>query len=253
MKAPFIWDYNSDQPYQLKERSFKKAMRKKELFSLVATVLSSLLILPLAILLQNFIPKRSITTEDFFGMSINLDRESEITEELVDELALTTLLIRFPLWEMERLEEYVDLVKTYKDKKIVLNVMQDREHVEDLSLLKVDLERLFSAFEPYIDSFQVGSTINRAKWGFFSVREYLRFYKVAYRLKTDDFQSIKLLGPSVIDFEYHFNVHALFNFSSSDTMLSVPCSMSTAEEPPKTHRWAMTSLKRSTSWTPLPC
>ncbi|MEN8147280.1 MAG: glycosyl hydrolase [Campylobacterota bacterium] len=212
MKAPFIWDYNSDQPYQLKDRSFKKAMRKKELFSLIATVFSSLLVLPIAVLLQRFIPKRSITTDELFGMSINLDKAPQATQELVDELGVSTLLIRFPLWEMARLEEYVDFVKVYKDKKIVLNVMQDREHVEELALLKKDLTKLFTAFAPYVESFQVGSTINRAKWGFFSVQEYLRFYAVAYELKQESFTDIKLLGPSVIDFEYHFSAHALFNF-----------------------------------------
>ena len=187
-------------------------MRKKELFSLLATIFSTLFILPIAIVLQSFIPKRTISTDEFFGMSINLDKEPEATKAFVDELEITTLLIRFPLWEMTRLEEYLDFVKTYKEKKIVLNVMQDREHIEDLGLLQKDLSRLFTAFGPYIDSFQIGSTINRAKWGFFSVREYLRFYKIAYQLKTDNFQNIKLLGPSVIDFEYHFTVHALFNF-----------------------------------------
>ena len=211
MKAPFIWDYNSDQPYQLKDRSFKKAMRKKEFVSLLSTIFSSLLILPIAILLQSFIPKRTIATDDFFGMSVNLDKEPEATKKLVDELELTTLLIRFPLWEMTRLDEYIEFVKVYKDKKIVLNVMQDREHVEDHTLLKRDLEKLFNAFSPYIDSFQIGSTINRAKWGFFSVQEYLRFYTVAYELKKENFSNVKLLGPSVIDFEYDFSVHALFN------------------------------------------
>ncbi len=212
MKTPFIWDYNSDQPYQLKDRSYKKAMRKKEFFSFIATGLSTLVILPVAILLQSFIPKRSITTDDFFGMSINFDKEPQATKAFVDELELSTLLVRFPLWEMARLDDYVDFVKTYQDKKIILNIMQDREHVENLSLLKDDLTKLFDAFEPYIDSFQVGSTINRAKWGFFSVQEYLRFYHVAYQLKTERFANIQLVGPSVIDFEYHFTIHALFNF-----------------------------------------
>ncbi len=212
MKAPFNWDYNSDQPYQLKERSYKKAMRKKELASLLTTIFTALIILPVAALLQALIPKRAISSDDFFGMSINLDKAPQATKELVEELELTTLLIRFPLWEMERLEAYVDFVKTYQDSKIILNVMQDREHVEDLSLLKDDLTMLFNAFSPYVESFQIGSTINRAKWGFFSVNEYLRFYAVAYALKSDLFTHIKLLGPSVIDFEYHFTVHALFNF-----------------------------------------
>jgi len=212
MKAPFFWDRHSDQPYQLKDRAFKKAMRKKELISLLATLFSTVVILPVALLIQPFVPRRKISTEDFFGMGINLDKEPDETRALVDELGLSSLLIRFPLWEMDRLEEYVGFVKTYSDKKIILNVMQDREHVEDLTLLKQDLEKLFHAFSPHIESFQIGSTINRAKWGFFSVREYLRFYAVAYRLREEQFPSLRLLGPSVIDFEYHFTVHALFNF-----------------------------------------
>ncbi len=35
---------------------------------------------------------------------------------------------------------------------------------------------------------------------------------MAYRLRHEQFPSLRLLGPSVIDFEYHFTVHALFNF-----------------------------------------
>ena len=211
MKKPFSWDHNSDQPYQLKDRTFKKAMRKKELISLIGTLLSTLLIAPIAILLQTFIPKRSITTQHFFGMSINLDKNPEITKSLIDELGIDTVLIRFELWEMDNINTYFTFTKQYQDKKIILNIMQDREHVEDLALLKKDLTIIFEKFSPYVASFQIGSTINRAKWGFFSVREYLRFYQVAYELKQQ-FPKIKLLGPSVIDFEYHFTIHALFNF-----------------------------------------
>ncbi|WP_345975137.1 glycosyl hydrolase [Sulfurimonas sp. HSL3-7] len=212
MKAPFLWDPYSDQPYQLKDRAFKKAMRKKELFSLLSTFLSALLVLPVALLAQIVIPKRRILSDSFFGMSVNLDKEPQAVNTLTDELELSTLLIRFPLWEMERLESYVDFVKVNEGRKIILNVMQDREHVEDLALLKSDLESVFQAFSPYVDCFQIGSTINRAKWGFFSVREYLRFYEVAYELKRRRFPALRLLGPSVIDFEYHFTAHALFNF-----------------------------------------
>ncbi len=186
-------------------------MRKKELFSLLATLISALFILPFALLIKRFVPERRVMSDHFFGMSINLDKDPEATQILIDELEPTTLLIRFPLWEMERVNEYADFVKTYQDKRIILNVMQDREHVEDLLLLKEDLSQLFETFAECVTHFQIGSTINRAKWGFFSVHEYLRFYQVAYRLKQEKFPSLKLLGPSVIDFEYHFSVHALFN------------------------------------------
>jgi len=213
MNAPFYWDPYSDQPYQLKDRAYKKAMRQREFFSLLTTFFLALLILPFAMLIHRIVPKRRIETDGFFGMSVNLDKDPQSTKALVDELGLTTLLIRFPLWEMERLEAYAAFVKTFSGKKIILNVMQDREHIEDLALLQADLERVFQTFLPYVESVQVGSTINRAKWGFFSVREYLRFYETAFRLKERKFPSLRLLGPSVIDFEYHFTVHALFNFS----------------------------------------
>ena len=187
-------------------------MRRKEWRSFIATLFSTLLILPISLLLQYLIPKRVINSQNFFGMSINLDKDPKLTKTLIDELSLTTLLIRFPLWEMERIEEYVTFIKTYKDKKIIINLMQDREHIDNQQQLRDDLTKVFTLLTPYVDSIQIGSTINRAKWGFFSVQEYLRFYQVAYQLKKQRFTKLKLLGPSVIDFEYHFSIHALFNF-----------------------------------------
>ena len=212
MKKPFSWDHHSDQPYQLTDRAFKKAMRRKELGSLVCTFLSTLLIAPFALLIQTVLPKRKISTKHFFGMSIDLEREPEQTRSLIDELDVDTLLVRFKLWEMGRLDTILASLRQYRQKKIILNIMQDREHIADLQLLKDDLSTIFEAFGPYVTSFQIGTTINRAKWGFFSVHEYLRFFQIAYRLKREKFHGLTLLGPSVIDFEYHFTIHALFNF-----------------------------------------
>ncbi len=212
MKKPYLWDSYSDQPYQLKDRTFKKKGRKKELFSLLYTYLSSLLLLPLFIMLQVFVKPRKIGTKQFFGMSVNLDRFPKESVILIKELGVDTVLIRLPLWEMERLEAYVAFVQQFSEQKVILNIMQDREHVEDLELLKNDLDTIFEALHKDVSLFQIGTTINRAKWGFFSVGEYLKFYRVAYLLKKQHFPKIALMGPSVIDFEYHFDIHVLFNF-----------------------------------------
>ncbi len=212
MKAPFSWDNYSDQPYQLKDRNFKKSMRQKELFSIVLTVFSALIILPLAYLISLVLPKRRIPTDTFFGMSVNLDKLPVESPKLIKALGSSTLLIRFPLWEMHKLSEYTTFIQQFKDQAIILNIMQDREHVTDLQQLKNNLTSLFQETHNSVTQYQIGTTINRAKWGFFSVHEYLRFYKVAYQLKQQKFPYIKLLGPSVIDFEYHFTAHALFNF-----------------------------------------
>jgi len=57
----------------------------------------------------------------------------------------------------------------------------------------------------------VGNAINRAKWGFYSVSEYLDFYQVFQAARDNCAPSIKLCGPAIIDFEYHQTARALFN------------------------------------------
>lgn len=90
--------------------------------------------------------------------------------------------------------------------------MQDREHAEDLELLKKDLRTIFFSLAGLVTMYEIGSTINRSKWGFFSVDEYNRFFKTAYDLRENEFPNHKVMGSGVIDFEYHFTAHTLFNF-----------------------------------------
>ena len=94
----------------------------------------------------------------------------------------------------------------------MINVLQDRRHVEELVLLKESLTKIFEQFSHLTSRFQIGNAINRKKWAIFSMDEYLRFYKVAYDLKKSSFPKLVLLGPSVIDFEYYFTLRTLFNF-----------------------------------------
>jgi len=72
----------------------------------------------------------------------------------------------------------------------------------------------FSKFENIANEFQIGTAINRIKWGFFAPCEYLDFYKTAYDLRNEKFPYIRLIGPSVIDFEYHHNVATMFNLKT---------------------------------------
>jgi hypothetical protein len=212
MKKPYSWDSYSDQPYQLKDKAFKKKMRKKESSSLIKTILISLVILPLSILAMPFVKRKSIDTSKFFSMGVDFQRESKDTLELLDELGVESVLLRFKLWEMGSLDELVEFLQKLKDKKVTLKILQDREHVEDLELFQKDLRKVFQATSLHVEIYEIGSTINRAKWGFFSVDEYNRFFKTAYDLKQSESKDVKLIGSGVIDFEYHFTAHTLFNF-----------------------------------------
>lgn len=210
----FKWDPYSDQPYQIKDRAFKKAERKKEVWSLLYTFLSSLIVFPIALVFLPLFRKKQIDTTQFFGMSVNLDKEPDLTPELVNELGVRRLLIRFPLTDIDRIDTYIDFIKNLDHDAVLLNVMQDPLTIKNYPLLKEQFTLIFKKFSPYVKQFQIGTTINRSKWGFFSVNQYLRFYQIAYKVKSESYPQLKLLGPSVIDFEYHYLIHALFNFFS---------------------------------------
>lgn len=213
MKEPFAWDYYSDQPAIIKNKALKRAMRRSALPSLIKTFLIALITLPIAVLLRPFIPRRTITGEHFFGMGVNLDKEPNTAPYLVNELGVKNLLIRLPLWEMDRLHEYVAFIRSFSGKQITVVLLQDREHITSTDMTRDHFIQIFEALEDVCDTYVIGSTINRAKWGFFSVNEYLDFYHVAYTLKKTRFPHLKLIGSNVIDFEYHFSAHTLFNFS----------------------------------------
>jgi len=212
LKEPFIWDDYSDQPAQLQDRNYKKKMRKKEFKSLLKTIVTAVFILPFSIVLMPFVKRKTIDSSTFFSLGIDFQRDTKQTLELIEELDVKRVLLRFKLWEMETLDELKEFILALKNKKIILKIMQDRENVEDQILLEKNLRVIFTALHEHVDIFEIGSTINRAKWGFFSVNEYNKFYKTAYDLKVLEFSNIKLIGSGVIDFEYHFTAHTLFNF-----------------------------------------
>ncbi len=212
MKQPYTWDNYSDQPYPLKNKAYKRQMRKRSLVSMLKTLIISLFVFPLSFLMMSFIKNRKIDTNYFFCLGIDYQREPEKTITMVKDLDVKHILVRLKLWEMDTLENLQQFLSNFQDEKITLKIMQDREHVEDLELLKKDLDTIFATLGTNVDIYEIGTTINRAKWGFFSVDEYNSFFKIAYDLKKEKYQSLNIIGSGVIDFEYHFTAHTLFNF-----------------------------------------
>jgi hypothetical protein len=212
MKEPFEWDNYSDQPALLTDKKYKKKMRKLAFNSLLKTILLALIILPLSILAMPFVKRKEIDSNHFFSMGIDFERNPSETLTFINELGVQSVMLRFKLWEMDKLDELKQFILQLEDKHITLKILQDREHIEDLTLLQTSLNHIFTTLNTSINIYEIGSTTNRTKWGFFSVDEYNRFYQVAYDLQQTKFQNIKLIGSGVIDFEYHFTAHTLFNF-----------------------------------------
>ena len=212
MKKPHIWDNYSDQPEVIKDKNYKRDMRKNSMLSFSKTVLTSLVIIPYSLVMTPLVRRKEVDSSQFFCLGIDYEREPQLTLDIVNELKIKRVLLRIKLWELDSLTKLKDFIKKIKDKKVTLKILQDRENITDLKLLKKNLDNIFSTLDGLIDIYEIGSTINRAKWGFANVDEYNNFYKVAYDLKQDKFPDIKLIGSGVIDFEYHFTAHTLFNF-----------------------------------------
>ncbi len=211
MREPFAWDHYSDQPAIIRDKALKRRMRRTALPSLIRTFLTALWALPAALVSLPFLKWREITGEHFFGMGVNLDKEPNLTPYLLDELGVKKVLVRIPLWDMEHLHEYDVFIRSLGGMDVTVALLQDREHVTSPTLCRDHFARIFETLEGACSTYVIGSTINRAKWGFFSADEYLDFYAVAYALKQERFGHLKLIGSQVIDFEYHYSAHTLFN------------------------------------------
>ncbi len=214
LKNIFRWDEFSDQPHVIRDRAARQIINKMTRFAQLKLLLINLIMLPLVLLRFVFalFESKKVSTTHFFGMSINLDKEPELSKSLIEELGVKTLLIRLPLSDMKNFDAYVAFIKAFQEYDLLINILQDREHVEDLNLLKDDLNTIFKTSKPYTCKFQIGNAINRKKWAFFSMDEYLAFYEVAQKLKTERYPELTLIGSSIIDFEYHYTVRTLFNF-----------------------------------------
>ena len=211
--SPFVWDNYSDQPYILKDKSYKKMMRKKNILDFIPLILTNIVLFPLSIITMKLFKKDKIEQENkyFYGMSVNLDKGVG-QAELIEELGVKSLLIRIPLSDIQNISKYKEFALSFgDDKQILINIMQNRECIDNKELLELNIIEIFNTFKDITDEFQIGTTINRTKWGFFSVKEYLKFYKTVQVIRDNNYPTLKLIGPSVIDFEYHYTIRALFN------------------------------------------
>ncbi len=212
----FPWDHYSDQPHVLK-RTDKKALRKGHGWDYLKLISTNLIYFPY--LFFKFYLKRNMAFDeieptvstDFYGLCVNLDK-GKAQYALVEELGVKSLQIRVFLNDMENINAYVDFAQGFGgDKNILITIIQDREHIEDPELLAQDIAIIFQKFEGISDEFMIGNAINRIKWGFISMEEYLRFYHRVQEVRDTHFPQLRLIGSSIIDFEYHFTIRTLFN------------------------------------------
>ncbi len=207
----FQWDFHSDQPYPLRDKKFKQSMGFRLWADHLKMVYTNVLHWPRIFWKYLNLPEKVGRTEELFGMGVDCEKNPGPTIEMIDDLGVDHLLVRFPLEKIDRIKPYLAFIQQLQGKNVVVNLLQSRALIEDQNMLKKYLTSVFHGFSPWVKSFQIGNAVNRSKWGFFSLDEYLRFYETAYNLKEQHFKGLNLIGPSIIDFEYHQTLRALFN------------------------------------------
>jgi tRNA A-37 threonylcarbamoyl transferase component Bud32 len=146
---------------------------------------------------------------------------------LIDELATPHLLLRLHPWEDDHTEEEALAAElSRRGYELTFALPQNRDLVRDPARWRASLAHLGKRFSPYGRRFQVGQAINRSKWGVWNLREYAELARGAEETLRR-YPGVELLGPSVIDFEYHLTIavlnmaHAGFRFDAVTSLLYV--------------------------------
>lgn len=216
---PFEWDEYSDQPKIILDKAFKRRMRAQHWPDLLKMFATAGVMLPsamVAIGLKSLVGPQRLppgrAPANFFGMGVSLER-GDAQYDLVAELGVTEVLVRVPLWRLEDLPAYVRFIEGWRDRgcNVMVNLLQDPRTIGDTTSMGRQAREALSALQGLVSRAQAGNAINRAKWGFYSISEYLDFFEVFQAVRDTYAPNIKLCGPAVIDFEYHHTARALFN------------------------------------------
>ena len=209
----FKWDSFSDQPYQLKNKAKKRELKKQNRWNILKTIFLALFTLPPLWGFSLFLKSKKFPKlTDFFAIAVNLDK-GERQLNFLNELQIKHISMRFPLEDIKNINKYLEFAKKLSNYKILIVILQNRETIENPKLLEKNIYQTFEKFTKLgISEFQIGNAINRTKWGFFSITEYLNFFEIVFKVKQKSFPNIKLIGSNVIDFEYFNTIHTLFNF-----------------------------------------
>ena len=147
---------------------------------------------------------RESAIKNAFGCALSpIEGKDEAAAALLAETGSRRTLVRVPSWEksgLERQERFIRLLGQ-AGIDVVAALLQNRDDVLDPARWREFLSEAFSRLGPLCSGFEVGHAWNRTKWGVWDYREYLDLAAPAFGLAAR--HGAKLIGPAVIDFEFH--------------------------------------------------
>jgi len=214
MSFKFEWNALADQPHNVAPRSERFRHHLKHADTYFSLFFSNLRqAVPVLKLYRQNLKKmyeRQVKLENSFALSVSPSEErNEDVIENLKEAGVRHSLIRIPSWEAGKLDSYGKFLELFHRNGIdfIIALLQRREDVVFLSSWKEFLEEVFSQFNRLCSFYEIGHAWNRTKWGVWDFEEYLKLSSPAFDLARK--YGVKLVGPAVIDFEFHLYLPTL--------------------------------------------
>ncbi|MBM3312818.1 MAG: hypothetical protein FJY80_15070 [Candidatus Aminicenantes bacterium] len=153
-------------------------------------------------------------TADMFALAVSprFGRPAGETDALLGllrETGVRQTLFRVPSWEKGRLAEFEAFARRVRSDEpgrgLAAALLQRREDVFEGGAWARFLEEAFARLGPHAPYFEIGHAWNRTKWGVWDHAEYIKLARpaAALRDRQPPRSRVKLVGPAVIDFEFH--------------------------------------------------
>jgi len=209
MTYPFDWNEFADQPHNVAPRSERMRHHLRHWTTYVSMIGADLrVVVPALVLYRRYRKKmfrRPVTFErDMFAVCASpcLGRNEDVAA-LLKEAGVSQTLVRIPSWDKARLDVYEELIRLLgaNGTGVTIALLQRREDVFETEAWSRFLEDVFVRFRGLCSSYEIGHAWNRTKWGVWDYTEYLKLARPAVELGRR--HGARLVGPAVIDFEFH--------------------------------------------------
>jgi len=211
MDFPFEWNEPAGQPHNVAPRRERLRHHFRRAPSYLRLVWSDLRkVLPILSLYNKYRKSRYLRPADIGrACSVSVSPPTggpeavEAVIRLLKETGCRQTLVRLPSWERDKLEHYAGFLERLKAEGIDVTValLQRRQDVLRPVFWQGFMEEVFGRLAGTVTFFEVGHAWNRTKWGVWDFEEYLDLAAPAFELARR--QGLRLVGPGVIDFEFH--------------------------------------------------
>lgn len=208
MSFPFAWNEFADQPHNVAPRRERLRHHLRHAGSYVSLAASDLAVAVPALrryrAYMKSMHRRPVDIGSQFAVACSHvpGREEEIVGAL-KSAGIWQTLVRVPSWERDRIARHAAFaaVLCREGLDVAAALLQRRDDVLDPGGWRGFLAEAFSALTPSVSHFEVGHAWNRTKWGVWDWREYVALAEPALELAPA--HGARLVGPAVIDFEFH--------------------------------------------------